>query len=160
MKKSGSLLLTLAFLSAAAWGSAAMARKAQHLKKTALYFPNGRKIMVAVADTPKEREIGLMFRKTLPKRYGMLFVFPQKDGMEFWMKNTWTSLDIVYIGVDKQITAIHSRVKASTPKTTDDQVARVWGVGQYVLELPAGTAKREHFKIGQKMRFKASIPIE
>ena len=160
MKKSGSLLLALAFLSAAAWSSAAMAHKAQHLKKTALYFPNGHKITAAVADTPKEREIGLMYRKTLPKRYGMHFVFHQKDGMEFWMKNTWTSLDIVYIGVDKKITAIHSRVRASTPKMTDDQVARVWGVGQYVLELPAGTAAHEHFKVGQKMRFKVSIPIE
>ena len=160
MKKTKSLFLALALIGAAGWSFAAPSQKAQHLKRTLLYFPNGKKISVSVADTPREREIGLMYRKTLPKNYGMLFVFPQKDAMEFWMKNTLTSLDIVYIGSGKEITRIYSKVKASTLKTPDAKVARVWGVGQYVLELPAGTAEREHFKIGQKFRFKAKIPIE
>ncbi len=160
MKKTKILFLAIALIGAAGWIFAAQSHKAQRLKMTSLYFPNGKKISVSVADTPNEREIGLMYRKALPKNYGMIFVFPQKDAMEFWMKNTLTSLDIVYIGSDKEITRIYSRVKASTLKTPDAKVARVWGVGQYVLELPAGTAVREHFKIGQKFRFKVKIPIE
>ncbi|MHB2026881.1 MAG: DUF192 domain-containing protein [Elusimicrobiota bacterium] len=132
----------------------------QKLTKTRLYFPSGHKIFVEVADTPSERETGLMFRKSIPRNSGMIFVFPQKTGMEFWMKNTWTSLDIIYIASDKKITRICPRVRASAPNTPDDKVAEVWGVGQYVLELPAGTAARERFKIGQSFRFKVPIPLQ
>lgn len=136
--------------------AAGVAQKAA--RQIALRFPSGKKILVDVADTPESREVGLMFRKKLPKNYGMLFVFPHEQGLEFWMKNTWASLDIIYIGVDKKITRVHGRVKASTEKTTDAEVARVGGRGQYVLELPAGTAERLKLKEGQSLRFEVRIP--
>ncbi len=126
--------------------------------KTLMRCASGEKIVADIAETPKEREEGLMFRKNLPKNYGMLFVFPKEDFFEFWMKNTWVNLDMVFIGKDKKITAIYSNVKASTPQTTDAEVARAGGTGQYVLELPGGAAKRDHLKIGQKLEFKARIP--
>jgi uncharacterized membrane protein (UPF0127 family) len=131
---------------------------AKAVKKAQLSFPSGRMITVDVVDTPAARERGLMFRKRLPKDYGMLFVFPGDLSLQFWMKNTWVSLDIVYIGPDKRITRVHERVKPSTPRTSDADVARVGGKGQYVLELPAGTAGREGLKAGQAFRFEAAIP--
>ncbi len=121
---------------------------------------SGAKIKADIADTPKEREEGLMFRKKLPKNYGMLFVFPKEDYFEFWMKNTWVNLDMVYIGWDKKITALYPNVAASTPKTKDSDVARVGGQAQYVLELPAGAAKRDHLSVGQSLKFKVKIPRE
>ena len=121
---------------------------------------SGAKIKADIADTPKEREEGLMFRKKLPKNYGMLFVFPREDYFEFWMKNTWVNLDMVYIGWDKKITALYPNVAASTPKTADADVARVGGRAQYVLELPAGAAKRDHLSVGQSLKFKVKIPTE
>lgn len=128
------------------------------LHKTAIHFLSGKKIMADIANTPKERERGLMFRKTLPKKYGMLFVFPRADYFEFWMKNTWVDLDMVYIGKDKKITAIYPNVAASTPRTPDEDVARVGAGGQYVLELPSGAARRDGLKVGQSVKFKAKIP--
>lgn len=122
-------------------------------KKTKLTFPGGKVIEVDVADTPATREIGLMCRKSLPKDYGMLFVFPSEMGLGFWMKNTLVSLDLLWIGADKRITTIAPRLRASRLDTPDDKVARAGGRGQYVLELPAGEAKRRKLKVGDKLEF-------
>lgn len=126
--------------------------------KIPLRFPDGKTISVDVADTPDSRQRGLMLRKSLPKDYGMLFVFPQEGGMQFWMKNTWVSLDIVFIGADKKVAVVHSRVKPSTKKTRDEDVARVWGEGLYVLELPAGYAAKRGLKKGDPLSFEAAVP--
>lgn len=125
-------------------------------RRTQLQFPDGNKIIVDVVDTSADRERGLMFRKKLPRDYGMLFVFPAESTMQFWMKNTWASLDILFIGRDKMITRLYPRVKPSTPFTSDESVARVRGWGQYVLELPAGAAARHKLKEGQFLEF--SVP--
>lgn len=139
--------------------SAAPACKPQVVaKKAALTFPDGKKIKVDVVDTPATRETGLMCRTKLPRDYGMLFVFPQQMGLGFWMKNTLVSLDLVWIGSDKKITVVAPRLKASTVDTPEDKVARAGGRGQYVLELPAGEAKRHHLKAGDFLKFKVDIP--
>ena len=46
------------------------------------------KIDAQVAQTPREREIGLMFRKEMPQSEGMIFVFEQPATQCFWMRNT------------------------------------------------------------------------
>ena len=145
----GLVLILLFSLGAAAWAGAASVR---------LRFASGRNISVDVVDSPAARERGLMFRRKLPKDYGMLFVFSDEKEVEFWMKNTWVSLDIVFIGADKKITRLHERVRPSTEKTMDAEVARVSGLAQYVLELPAGAARRYHLKEGQRLKFKVVLP--
>lgn len=128
------------------------------LGTTSLRLASGRELQVEVARTPAERERGLMFRRELPPDYGMLFVFPQQMDLQFWMKNTFVSLDIIYIDSAKTVTRVHARVKASTPRTRDEDVARVGGYGQYVLELPAGAARLYGIELGQKLKFDIPIP--
>ena len=147
-------LIAAVLLSAALSGPAVGA----DLKKAKLAFPDGKTIVVDVVDTPEQRERGLMYRKSLPKDYGMLFVFPRESGMQFWMKNTWVPLDMVFIGKDKRITRLHRGVKASTEKTTDEEVARAGGLAQYVVELPTGAVNRHKLKEGQALKFDAKIP--
>ena len=142
---------------AAASGAAADAPQ-KVSRHASLLFASGRKIRADVVDSPATREQGLMFRRNLPKNYGMLFVFPGEDAKVFWMKNTWVSLDIVFIGADQRITRIHARVRPSTEKTTDEEVARVRGPAQYVLELPAGAARRYKLKVGQPLDFSVPVP--
>lgn len=153
------LIFTTVFLIGLGGAEAAPAARTK-VKKTSLEFSTGKKIMVDVMDTEAGRERGLMFRRKLPKNYGMLFVFPQENPLQFWMKNTWASLDILFIRKDKSIAVVHERVRASTEKTTDDEVARVNGTGQYVLELPAGAARTYGLKAGQIVKFDAAIPRE
>ncbi|MBI4375631.1 MAG: DUF192 domain-containing protein [Elusimicrobia bacterium] len=126
-------------------------------KRTRLELPSGDRLMVDVVDTPAERMKGLMFRRSLPKDYGMLFVFPAQTWQTFWMKNTWVSLDIVFIDKDKKVTAIYHEVRPSTPKTSDLEVARVSGLGQFVLELPAGAARRYSLDKGRLVDFNPPI---
>jgi uncharacterized membrane protein (UPF0127 family) len=90
--------------------------------------------------------------------YGMLFVFPNEMDLNFWMKNTLLSLDIVWIGADKKVTVIHDHMKKSTVDTPDSQVATAGGRGEFVLELPAGAAAKRGLKPGDQLVFEAKIP--
>jgi len=127
-------------------------------KHAALTFADGKTIRVDIVDTAIDRERGLMYRRRLPRDYGMLFVFSRPQPLTFWMKNTFVPLDMVYIGPDKRVTAVFKDVKASTEKTPDDDVARVGADAQFVLELPAGTASRHKVAVGQAVAFDAAIP--
>ncbi|MDD5656917.1 MAG: DUF192 domain-containing protein [Elusimicrobia bacterium] len=141
-----------------ALGVAAAAAPDPAARGVRVRFESGRTIRAEVADTPAARQKGLMFRKRLPRGYGMLFVFPGEYGMQFWMKNTWVGLDMVFIGGNKRITVVHERVSPSTPETSDAEVARASGLAQYVLELPAGAARRYRLKAGQPVDFEVPIP--
>ena len=55
---------------------------------------------VEIADTPEATTRGLMFRRELAPDFGMLFDFHAPQPQSFWMKNTYVSLDMVFIGVD------------------------------------------------------------
>lgn len=166
------LALSLAMTASAAAPAPAHARA--HKKKAAprtpacvpqkvavhakLTFPDGHAIRAEVVDTPHTREVGMMCLTHVKKDYGMLFVFPQEMDLNFWMKNTLLSLDIVWIGADKKVTVIHDHLKKSTVDTPDSQVATAFGRGLYVLELPAGAAKRRGLKAGDQLKFEVAIP--
>lgn len=128
------------------------------LPQAPLTFPDGRTIQVDVAATPLQREVGLMHRVRLPKDYGMLFVFPQEGGLQFWMKNTLVDLDMVFLDRERRITEVHRRVPRSRPDTPEDKLARRSGLAQYVLELPAGAASRHKLRRGQRLEFRVAVP--
>lgn len=139
--------------------AAALAASSPNKAKWAsLSFPDGSRIRAEVVDTPASRQTGLMFREKLPKDYGMLFVFPFEGPMQFWMKNTLVSLDIVFIRADKTVSALHERVPSTRPDTPEEQIPRVGGLAQFVLELPAGTARMRSVKKGARLKFDAEIP--
>lgn len=66
---------------------------------------------VEVARTEEEIFRGLMFRKEMPSRHGMIFILPEVKEAQFWMKNTLIPLDMVFIGEDGQIKHIHPMAK-------------------------------------------------
>ncbi|HEY9580922.1 MAG TPA: DUF192 domain-containing protein [Rhizorhapis sp.] len=82
----------------------------EHQTKTIqLTIQSGTKVHtfdVEVARTPEEQAKGLMFRKELPAKGGMLFPFDPPQVASFWMKNTVIPLDIIFIRPDGSIAFI------------------------------------------------------
>lgn len=71
----------------------------------------GHRFRVEVARTPAEQQKGLMFRPPLGPDAGMLFApYPAEGGAprvaSFWMKDTPSSLDIIFIRPDRTIVTI------------------------------------------------------
>src|SRR3954447_23899268 len=55
---------------------------------------------VELALTPEEQAQGLMYRRSMPEGQGMLFDFRREQELSFWMKNTFISLDMIFIRAD------------------------------------------------------------
>ena len=57
----------------------------------------GETIELEVAETPRQQQLGLMFRKELPDNRGMLFPFSQPRPARFWMRNVPVGLDMIFL---------------------------------------------------------------
>ncbi len=104
------------------------------------------KLMVEVAQTPVQRQIGLMFRTKVPDGTGMLFLFDEPAERAFWMKNTLVPLDIIFVRRDGVITHIHSNAQPHSL-----QPIRSNGLAFSVLELAGGAAEEHGFNIGDRL---------
>ncbi len=95
-------------------------------------------VTVEIARDPYSWGKGLMFRDSLPKDSGMLFIFPNEDKRSFWMKNTLIPLDMIFITADKKIVTIQ---KNATPcKTLLCPQYASTEKAMYVLEVNGGFA--------------------
>ncbi len=92
---------------------------------------------VEVAKTDEERRTGLMYRKELPEGRGMLFDFSPAQEVTMWMKNTYVSLDMIFIGSDGRILRI-----AENTEPLSTRVISSGGPAKGVLEVVAGTARK------------------
>lgn len=105
--------------------------------------------MVELARTPAEQEKGLMFRESMEEGDGMLFVFPQSDIYNFWMKNTLIPLDMLWI--DDQLNVV--KVITAQPCTVDQcPTYNPWVPAKYVLEINAGMAAKHEIAEWTTMR--------
>ena len=108
-----------------------------------------------IADTPLERQKGLMFRTSMGEKEGMLFLFADEAPRSFWMHNTLIPLDMIFIRADRTVLGV---VENAEPKT--DTSRAVEGASQFVLEINGGAAKKHGIAAGQSMTFMAPIPTK
>jgi len=111
------------------------------------------RFVMEVAATPAERGKGLMFRKSLGVSEGMIFLFDQQRRQSFWMKNTFISLDMVFVSSDWKVVGI---LRDVPPLTQDPRF--VSAPSQYVLEFAAGTAGRIGLTEGASVSIAGSLP--
>ena len=105
---------------------------------------------IEIADTPQERETGLMFREKMPLSAGMLFVYEQPQHAQFWMKNTLIPLDMIFADASGTVTRVHANAVPQDLSVIDG------GEGvRYVLEINGGMAKRMGIVEGAQMRASA-----
>jgi hypothetical protein len=113
-------------------------------------------LQLAVAATNAQRERGLMNVPFVPAGQGMLFAFPGGDEQRgFWMKDTITPLDMVFVRSDGVIMMIAENVPATKPGTPDDKVARRQALAKYVIELAAHESERIGLQPGMQLYIQA-----
>jgi uncharacterized membrane protein (UPF0127 family) len=140
-------LNALAFLVLAFIVSAPPAARAQAFEPLTIVTASGpQRFEVEVARNDADRQQGLMFRRSLAPDRGMLFDFARREPVSMWMKNTYISLDMLFIRADGTV--------ARVAENTEPLSTRVIESGEPVLgvlELVAGTARRLGIKQGDRV---------
>jgi uncharacterized membrane protein (UPF0127 family) len=103
---------------------------------------------VEIATTEEEKEKGLMFRKELADGKGMLFDFSPEQEVSMWMKNTYISLDMIFIRADGRILRI-----AENTEPLSTRIIPSRGLAKGVLEVIAGTAKKYGIEPGDRVAY-------
>jgi uncharacterized membrane protein (UPF0127 family) len=99
-----------------------------------------------MADTPELRQRGLMFRHQLPEDRGMLFDWGEVQPISMWMRNTYVSLDMIFIAADGRVVRIAEATEPLSETTIPSGVPVA-----AVLEVVAGTADRIGLKPGDRV---------
>jgi len=101
---------------------------------------------VWVAADEEHRQLGLMYVRKMDENAGMLFVYPEPFKIGMWMKNTFLSLDMLFVNSKGKIVQVVERTTPQSLKTIST-TTEVLGV----IELNAGTAERLHIKPGAQV---------
>lgn len=102
-----------------------------------------------IANTPQQRQIGLMFRKDMPTHEGMLFIFEEPQKQCFWMKNTLLPLTAAFVDDDGAIVNLVDMQPQSSDSHCSEKPVR------YVLEMNQGWFAKK--KIGKGYKLKSQI---
>jgi uncharacterized protein len=101
---------------------------------------------VEMATTEEEKTTGLMYRKELADGKGMLFDFSPEQQVSMWMKNTYISLDMIFIRADGRILRIAENTEPMSTK-----IIPSGGLAKGVLEVIAGTAQKYGIAPGDRV---------
>lgn len=124
----------------------AMAQSEPQLQLPRTKLTAGMHVMdVQLAQTPEQRQIGLMWRKEMPQHEGMLFVFEQASTQCFWMRNTLIPLTAAFLADDGTIVNMADMKPKSDDSHCSDKPVR------YVLEMNLGWFAKRQLKPGYKL---------
>lgn len=106
--------------------------------------------MIWTADTPGRDQQGLMYVKQLDLHSGMLFVFPTTQRISMWMKNTFISLDMLFLDSNGRIDFI-------VPRATPLSLAIIGSPNaeRAVIELQGGAAEELGIRVGDRALHKS-----
>jgi len=148
LRISGRLMTSLAAASAVLVVlSATPAARAASFQPLEIATKSGVQVFsVEMATTEEEKTQGLMYRKELPDGKGMLFDFSPEQQISMWMKNTYISLDMIFIRADGRILRIAENTEPHSTK-----IISSGGLAKGVLEVIAGTAQKYGIQPGDRV---------
>jgi uncharacterized membrane protein (UPF0127 family) len=125
--------------------SLALAQPAQmHLPRTKLSA--GMHVLdVQLAQSPQERQTGLMFRQEMPQHEGMLFIFEQPATQCFWMRNTLIPLTAAFVADDGTIVNLADMKPRSDDSHCSSKPVR------FVLEMNQGWFAKRNIQAGYRL---------
>lgn len=103
-------------------------------------------IDIEIVTTPAEQQMGLMFRRSVPEKTGMLFVYAGPQEITMWMKDTYVSLDMVFINASGTVHRIEAHTEPFSQTTIPSK-----GDVVAVLEMVAGSAEKLGLKPGDRV---------
>jgi|GEM_PF-1521350 len=108
-----------------------------------------------LANTPAQRQLGLMYRKagSMAADEGMVFVFPGEQLHGFWMKNTFLPLDMIFLDQNLQIVGIEANAAPLSEEPRGPATP-----AKYVIELNSGITAKDGIKEGAKAVFARALP--
>ena len=124
------------------------------LKEGIGYFSNElgdtiAEFQIELAESNKEIQIGMMWRKSMSKEMGMLFLMPEEKIQSFWMKNTYIPLDIIYINSERRVVSIIDNAKPMSEKPLPSMEP-----ANSILEVSGGTCAKLGIQHGNLWRWK------
>ncbi len=112
----------------------------------------GENFRIEVARTAEQKRQGLMDRRTLGDREGMIFVYETDQHLAFWMKNTTIPLTLAFLSKDGQIMQIEQLKPLSLKSVMSERAVR------YGLELPAGVLDELGVRVGDCVELPSDFP--
>ena len=110
---------------------------------------------IEIAKTEYETQTGLMYRASMKKNQGMLFVFPTIGERSFFMKNTRIPLDLIFLDHNKTIVSFQEN---ATPLNENSLPSNA--LAQFVLEINAGLAQEWLLEVGDRMEYYELRPAQ
>lgn len=105
-------------------------------------------LAVEFAQSAEEIQYGMMYRKHMEDNTGMLFFMPDERPQSFWMKNTYVSLDLIYINRDMEIVSMQENAEPLNERSLPSTYPAL-----YVLEVKGGHAANHGIRPGMKVKF-------
>jgi uncharacterized membrane protein (UPF0127 family) len=127
-----------ALATAAAWAQSPLPDTPTRLLTAGVH-----QITAEVASDERAREVGLMYRSSLPPNHGMLFVFDQPFEACMWMRNTLIPLSVAFLDGEGRVV----NIEEMQPRTENVHCAK--RAVPYALEMASGWFSERGLKAGQ-----------
>lgn len=152
MAGQGKFLTAAVTCSVLAGSALAQAQQAQELLPMAELSAGFHRIVAEVANTAPSRQMGLMFRRTMPTQQGMVFVFERAQIHCMWMKNTLLPLSVAFIDDDGKILNI------ADMKPHSEQSHCAAAPARFALEMNQGWFAERGIGAGDQLGGIAQLP--
>ena len=103
---------------------------------------------IEFARTMLTQSVGLMFRKSMPHSYSMIFILKKPSRVNIHMLFVFFRIDVIFLNEEKKIMGL-SRLKPWVGYKGMKDI-------KYILEMKAGTIDMFDLKVGGQMEFDES----
>lgn len=111
-------------------------------------------LVVSLVDDPAEWSLGLSGRDALGENEGMLFVFPDSQRRNFWMKGMRFSLDMLFVSKGT-VVEIVERVPAPAAGQDGTEIrVRSSVPAKWVLEVNSGWVAEQGVVVGDRVEIR------
>ena len=107
-----------------------------------------KKLDIEIAETSYEHATGLMYRNEMEDTQAMLFTYPSAAIRNFYMKNTYFPLDIIYYDADSLLVSIQKNAQPRDETSLPSEAP-----AQFVLEINSGLSDDWNLEKGDKITF-------